>query len=121
MSDSPTRIAEIPAASSRSTSCAGADTAFADEHDLGGNPIAKPQGVLEIGAEIREVAVIDPDQIGARSKHAAQDWPRRETRPEPPFPVVSPVPEAGQASMSSRISAIRRMASAPAARASTTW
>ena len=64
MSDSPTRIAEIPAASSRSNVCSSADAAFADEHDVGRNPVAKPQGVLEVGVKAVEVAVIDPDQIG---------------------------------------------------------
>ena len=100
---------------------AGADAAFADEHDIGRNLVAKPQGMLEVGAEIREVAVIDPDQIGARGKHTVQVGRVVKFDQSCHSQSLRPVPEAGLASMSSRISAIRRMASAPAERASTTW
>ena len=95
--------------------CSCADAALADQHNTGGNPIAKPQSVLEVGVEatLRSRLLI-PIKSAPECEHAVQIGRRRETRPKPPFPAscLSQKPHKLQ---SSRISAIRRMASAPAA------
>ena len=95
---SPTRIAETPAASSRSTSRAGPDAALADEEHLGGDPVADAEGQLQVGDEPPEVAVVDPDQVGPggqdpgevgllveldQGRHAEPSGPGEQARPAP--------------------------------------
>ena len=50
----------------------GADAALADEGDVGGDPVAEPEGQVEVGDEPAEVAVVDPDEVGPGGQDAGE-------------------------------------------------
>ena len=118
ISDSPTRMAETPAASSRSTSAAGPDAALADESDPGRDLRSRSRKVRSRSVtNRRQVAVVDPDEVGTRVEDAGEvglvvelDQGRHL-----PVPLARAWSRESHWRSSSRISAIRRTASAPPA------
>ena len=98
---------------------AAADAALADQDDIRRDAVPEAQGQIEVGDEPAEVAVVDPHEVGAGGQDPRQvrlvvqfDQCRHAERPARARSMAS--------WPSSRISAIRRTASAPAIRASTT-
>ena len=95
------------------------DAALADEHDPRRDLIAQVEGMLKVGGEAAEVAIVDPDEVGPRGQDARQ-IARVVKLDEGRHPQLARRRRSAVSASSSRISAIRRMASAPASRASTT-
>ena len=97
ISDSPTKMAEMPAASKSFHISSSADSAFTDQHNLVWDSVAKPQCVLEVSTEIVKIAVVDPDEIGTRGKDTVEIGHVVKLDQGRHFQAFCPFQEAGQA------------------------